>query len=220
MNQDGTLGFVQLDHAWTNYPNGEYDVINYAHLDQVLYTGPKFVNSAEFGAPGFNEFYVLRSNPEVQDLVKAGTFGSALEWYLETNPTGIYTFAIGAQVVGSSDDDVIILREGSETAFGNAGNDVIHALGGDDTLTGGSGADTFVFVSVQSQVNHNTVTDFILDDGDRLDLSGFGIDTVSEAMPLASETDSGTIISLSETASVTLLGVDMSTLVIDQNWIA
>ena len=114
---------------------------------------------------------------------------------------------------------MIISRGASETAFGYAGNDVIHALGGDDTLSGGSGADTFVFVSVQSQVNHNTITDFILDDGDRLDLTVFGIDTVGEAMPLASKTDSGTIISLSGIVSVTLLGVDMITLAIDQNWI-
>jgi serralysin len=220
MNDDGTLGFVQLDHAWTNYPNGEYDVINYAHLDQILFTGPKFVNPSNYGVPGFNEFYVLRNNTEVQNMVKAGSYGSALEWYLKTNPQDVNTFAMGAQVVGSTDDDVIILREGDETALGYGGNDVIHALGGDDVITGGKGADTFVFASDQSYSNHNTVTDFVLEDGDRLDLSAFGIDTVSDAMSLAIGIDSGTIISLTEIASVTLLGVEVGNLAADQSWIA
>jgi hypothetical protein len=64
------------------------------------------------------------TNPDVQELVKTGVYGSALEWYLETNPSDLETFAKHAKVVGSESDDVIHLREGNETALAGDGNDV------------------------------------------------------------------------------------------------
>ena len=27
IHSDGSLGYVNLDHGWTNYPNGEYDLL-------------------------------------------------------------------------------------------------------------------------------------------------------------------------------------------------
>ena len=129
-SQDGTFSFVQLDHEWDS--NGKKTVFNIAKLDYTLYTGPDFVNPATLGAPGFNEFYVLRNNPNVQELVKNGEFDSALDWYVQTNPE-INTFAPGTVVWGTTSNDEILLREGNETA---------HTLGGSDLVEGGSGNDT------------------------------------------------------------------------------
>ena len=129
---DGTFSFVQLDHAWDSHPDGEKTIFNMAKLDYTLYTGPDFVNPATLGAPGFNEFYVLRNNPDVQELVKNGEFDSALDWYLQTNPE-INTFAPSTVVWGSTSNDKILLREDNETA---------HTLGGNDLVQGGSGNDT------------------------------------------------------------------------------
>ena len=199
IHSDGSLGYVNLDHGWTNYPNGEYDLFNYAHFDQTLYTGPKFVNSAEYGAPGFNEFYVLRTNPVTQELVKDGTYGSALEWYLETQPANLYTFAPNAKVIGSKTDDIIVLREGNETAVG---------YGGNDTITGGDGADIFVFTKGEN--GRDTITDFSFADGDKIDLTSYGIssekvarDSISDD-PIISVITQGGIVRYDETAAVAL----------------
>ena len=199
IHSDGSLGYVNLDNGWTNYPNGEYDLFNYAHFDQTLYTGPKFVNPAEYGAAGFNEFYVLRNNPDVQEMVKDGTYGSALEWYLETQPSNIDTFAPNAKVVGSGADDTIVLREGNETAVG---------YGGNDSITGGDGADIFVFTKGENGTD--TITDFSFADGDKIDLTSYGIsseevarDSISDD-PIISVITEGEIVRYDETAAVAL----------------
>ncbi len=136
-SSDGTFSFVQLDHDWDNHPNGEKTIFNFAKLENTLYTGPDFVNPVTLGAPGFNEFYVLRNNPDVQELVKNGEFDSALDWYVQTNPE-INTFAPGAVVWGSTSNDKILLREGNETA---------HTLGGNDLVQGGSGNDSITLTA-------------------------------------------------------------------------
>ncbi len=207
LHEDGSLGFVHLGNAWGNYPNGEFDLFNYAHLNQVLYTGPKFVNPADYGAPGFNEFYVLRNNPDVQKMVKDGTYGSALEWYLETQPSNIKTFAANAKVIGSETEDIIILREGNETAVGYEGN---------DTITGGSGADTFVFTKGENGTD--TITDFSFADGDRIDLSSYGVSSEEAAIALISDE---TLIQLvEENSTVRYEDIEAAAISIDGNVVA
>ena len=189
INPDGKLGFVSLSETWDSHPlGGEIVYASYVTFEETLSTGPKFVNAAEYGAPGFNEFYVLRNNPDVQEMVKDGTYGSALEWYLETQPSNIKTFAANAKVIGSETEDTIILREGDETAVGYEGN---------DTITGGSGADTFVFTKDENGTD--TITDFSFADGDRIDLSSFGISSEETAKALISDE---TIIQLTEENSI------------------
>jgi len=189
LNSENKLTFVRLDKSWEGHPLGE-DIVyaQYAVFEEELYTGPKFVNPADYGAPGFNEFYVLRNNPDVQEMVKDGTYGSALEWYLETQPSNINTFAANAKVIGSETEDTIILREGDETAVGYEGN---------DTITGGSGADTFVFTKDENGTD--TITDFSFADGDIIDLSSFGISSEETAKALISDE---TIIQLIEENSI------------------
>ena len=104
------------------------------------------------------------------------------------------------------------MREGNETALGFAGDDLFFAKGGNDILTGGIGSDTFVFVTSDALSNHNTVTDFTLSEGDQLDLRSFGIDSVTDAMSLAIELETGVIFTLSETASLTLYNLTIDDL--------
>ena len=218
--ESGTLTFVHMSETWDSHPLGADLVFaQYATFYDPLSTGPSFVNPAEFGAPGFNEFYVLRNNPEVQEFVHTGLYGSALEWFLDVAPEGTDTFAANATVQGSERDDVIILREGDETALGFAGEDLFFAKGGNDILTGGMGSDTFVFATSDALSNHNTVTDFTLSEGDQLDLRSFGIDSVTDAMSLAIELETGVIFTLSETASLTLHNLTIDGLHSETTWL-
>ena len=218
--ESGTLTFVHMSETWDSHPLGADLVFaHYATFHDPLSTGPSFVNPAEFGAPGFNEFYVLRNNPEVQEFVHTGLYGSALEWFLDVAPEGTDTFAANATVQGSERDDVIILREGDETALGFAGEDLFFAKGGNDILTGGMGSDTFVFATSDALSNHNTVTDFTLSEGDQLDLRSFGIDSVTDAMSLAIELETGVIFTLSETASLTLHNLTIDGLHSETTWL-
>ena len=219
IHSDGSLGYVNLDHAWTNYPNGEYDLFNYAHFDQILYTGPAFANPAEYGAPGFNEFYVLRTNPDVQELVKTGVYGSALEWYLDTNPSDLKTFAKHAKVVGSESDDVIHLRDGNEIALAGNGNDTIYVNDGNDTVTTGNGSDIIVISGTSGTKNQNSITDFSLIGGDKLDLSVFGVISEAQALELTTQISTGSLITLTENASVMLEGVQVTELSAADGWI-
>ena len=189
LNYEDKLSFVVLHESWDGHPLGK-DIVyaQYVVFEEKLYTGPKFVNPADYGAPGFNEFYVLRNNPNVQELVKDGTYGSALEWYLDTQPVNTKTFAPNAKVIGSETNDIIVLREGDETAVGYAGN---------DTITGGNGADTFVFTKGENGTD--TITDFSFVDGDRVDLSSYGVSSEETAKALISDE---TIVRLVEENSV------------------
>ena len=220
IHSDGSLGYVNLDHAWTNYPNGEHDLFNYAHFNQTLHTGPEFVNSADYGAPGFNEFYVLRNNLDVQEMVKEGTYGSALEWYVETDPEGVSIFAEHAKVHGSDGDDIIFLREGNETALAGSGNDFVYVQEGNDIVTGGLGAD-IIYISGETGVsNHNIITDFNFLEGDKLDLKYYGIETVAQSIVLIDDDPDGVLLSLTSEVSVLLQGVELDSLVLNDTWIA
>ena len=220
VHNDGSLGFVNLDHGWTNYPNGEYDLFNYAHFNQTLHTGPEFVNSADYGAPGFNEFYVLRNNLDVQEMVKEGTYGSVLEWYLETDPEGVSIFAEHAKVHGSDGDDIIFLREGNETALAGSGNDFVYVQEGNDIVTSGLGAD-IIYISGETGVsNHNIITDFNFLEGDKLDLKYYGIETVAQSIVLIDDDPDGVLLSLTSEVSVLLQGVELDSLVLNDTWIA
>jgi len=116
-------------------------------VTEKLSTGPNLDNPALQGAPGFNEFFYLLSNPDVQALVNNGSYSSGLAHYLAIGKNqGRMSFAPNACVVGSSSSDTITLREGDEKAFADAGNDTIFGGGGNDTIDGGPGTDVAVFV--------------------------------------------------------------------------
>ena len=71
-----------------------------------------------------------------------------------------------------------ILRHVLSNKYGLPMADTTEAALAADTLTGGSGADTFVFneFSFSDPTNRDTITDFSITDGDRLDFSAFAMD--------------------------------------------
>ncbi len=131
-------------------------------------------NSAINLGSGFLTFNGLTGSTGVKDLM-----GNP---FVQTTPTGF-----GGFVVGANDDSTIDLSAvsdkyfvvasglGNDTVKGGAGTDMIYGNQGDDTLTGGAGADAFVFLKTDvaatgSPLAKDTITDFKMTDGDRLDL--------------------------------------------------
>ena len=148
-------------------------------IDKQIGTGPKFsIDTAEQGAPGFNEQYYLNENTSVKESVDAGTYATGLEHYLaEGKDTGLKSFAPFTKVHGYSGNDTIILREGGEIAFGYAGKDTIEGGAGNDAIDGGAGVDTAIFKDSSSAytltsnddgtvtVVHTSPSDGVTDEG-------------------------------------------------------
>ncbi len=81
--------------------------------------------------------------------------------------------------------------EGNDYLYGYGGDDVLIGGAGNDTLIGGAGADTFVF---DSSADVDTVQDFSLADGDKIDISDLisGYDPLTDAISdFVQITDSG-----------------------------
>jgi hypothetical protein len=96
------------------------------------------------------------------------------------DPNGIDTGT--AYVVYGRMPDAAVARTGTaasqtlaggnfnDTLSGLGGNDNLYGHGGNDTLTGGTGADTFHFSDL-GPANVDTIMDYSVSDGDRIDLS-------------------------------------------------
>ena len=109
-----------------------------------IYTGPNYDNPAQ--APGFNESYYLHEYPDVAAAVAGGEYASGFAHYLSVGKAaGLYAFASGTWVYGTSAFDTITLREGDERGFGLDGDDVLDGGAGNDTLDGGTGVDTAIY---------------------------------------------------------------------------
>ena len=130
-------------------PSPEKNIVNVIRFEfaNELGTGPNYsTDTAEKGAPGFNEQYYLNENTSAKEAVDAGTYATGLEHYLaEGKDAGLKTFAPFTKVHGYSGDDNIVLQEGDETAFGYAGKDSIEGGAGNDIIDGGAGVDTAIY---------------------------------------------------------------------------
>jgi len=77
-------------------------------------------------------------------------------------------------ITGNSSADTLLGGSGDDTIVGNAGNDTITGGTGKDTLTGGANdVDTFVFAPGDSTSGSNRDVIVDLENGDKIDLSGF-----------------------------------------------
>ncbi|MDE1168681.1 MAG: retention module-containing protein [Pseudomonas sp.] len=70
---------------------------------------------------------------------------------------------------GGNGNDILFGQAGDDKLDGGAGNDILVGGRGGDTLTGGTGADTFVWL--KGDTGKDTITDFKIGDGDKIDLS-------------------------------------------------
>jgi len=79
----------------------------------------------------------------------------------------------GVEVIdGSRFNDTIVGDAGANAFWGDAGNDYLSGGAGSDTLGGGSGADTFHFSGALGTSNVDTINDFSVVEGDRVELDG------------------------------------------------
>ena len=77
-------------------------------------------------------------------------------------------------VTGNEAANLISSGDGDDTLLGAAGDEVLTGGGGSDTLSGGSGADRYVYTSKTDA--GDTITDFSLSDGDRVDIDQLLVD--------------------------------------------
>ncbi len=94
---------------------------------------------------------------------------------------------------GEAGDDILKGHGGRDTLFGGAGDDALYGGSGSDALTGGAGADdlyggegadTFKFVGDLDSANMDSIRDFNINEGDRIDISDLlsGYDPLSDAI--------------------------------------
>jgi len=74
-------------------------------------------------------------------------------------------------IFGLGGNDLLVGGSGNDTLNGGDGDDVLIGLGGSDVLIGGRGADRFVWTALSDGID--TIVDFNIAEGDRLDLEKF-----------------------------------------------
>lgn len=83
---------------------------------------------------------------------------------------------------GGFGDDKLLGGVGNDALYGFAGKDKLTGGAGADALLGGEGADSFIFTSVKDSTvaksGRDTVRDFSLKQGDKIDLSAIDADTL------------------------------------------
>ena len=110
------------------------------------------------------------------DTVDGGAGIDTASYSDATKAVKVSLAATGAQVTGGSGTDTLIAVENligsayADTLTGNSGANVLNGGAGADTLTGGAGADTFVFDTLTSSANRDSVKDFV-SGTDKLQLS-------------------------------------------------
>ncbi|WOI58252.1 hypothetical protein [Palleronia sp. LCG004] len=87
-------------------------------------------------------------------------------------------------ISGRCGNDELYGASGEDVLFGGGGNDYLSGNQGDDTLIGGSGADTFSF---DGDFDRDTVLDFSLADGDRIDFILYEEDRVDWSPEMLAE---------------------------------
>ncbi len=136
------------------------------------------------GLAGNDVFHAFAGN-DVYD----GGAGTDLALFNQAGASVIADLAAGIAVTGTqvnalisiedfsggvATDDRIAGDDGVNALNGNGGDDLILSRGGDDLVTGGDGADSFAFVSGDSD-GAEEIVDFALEDRFVLDAGSFGV---------------------------------------------
>ena len=126
-------------------------------------------------------------------------------------------------IVGSAFNDTITGDAGANRLTGNAGNDTLSGMAGidylyggtgNDKMTGGTEADVFVF---EAGFGNDTITDFQAGEGrtDRIWLKGVDVTDFTDADWSIADSAAGAIITIVGQGSLTLTGVTVAQLHID-----
>ncbi len=101
-------------------------------------------------------------------------------------------------MIGGYGNDTLYGYDGNDTLIGSFGSDLLNGGAGNNTLTGGAGADIFQFTA--DHLGVDTITDFSVSQGDKLDikdiLQGFSVigGSVLSDFVHAVDTEQGTVI--------------------------
>lgn len=216
-DNDKLIDFVTWHKSLTS--NYDAEAVWYAQssFEHRISTGPRQIDVSSI-APGFNELFYLRTNPDVKLLVENGVYETGLHHYISLgHDEGRDSFAPHSHVTAGDEGWNIILSDGDEVAYGGAGADTFYGGAGSDTLTGGPGADTFIFV--QTDLGSDIITDFDARSGDALDLRSFGVSTVEQALAMVSTESDNVGLYIDDALIVSMLGVKIETLTQIDGWI-
>lgn len=114
-------------------------------------------------------------------------------------------------IFGDQGDDKIWGGKNNDTLYGNDDNDTLNGNLGDDVLNGGSGFDIFVFTP---DFAHDVIEDFKPEDDTLMFRPGTFSDYATLLSHLSQE-GADAVIRLSDTDFITMVGVDASTLTIN-----
>lgn len=88
-------------------------------------------------------------------------------------------------ITGNGASNTIDGAAGNDTIFGGGGNDRIIGGAGTDALSGGAGADSFAFfVGDSTGGARDVITDFLISEGDVIDVSGMDANTATVALDM------------------------------------
>jgi Ca2+-binding RTX toxin-like protein len=147
--------------------------------------------------------------------VTGGTLESAFA-NIENIKIG-YLWTTG-EYVGSTANWTLIGTDGVNQLESTEGNDVLEGSGGSDILTGNGGADTFVFKDGEDGTD--TITDFDLAEGDKIDLSSYGITTKEAAEALMSDSANGVNVTINGSLILTMTDTTVADFTAADGWLA
>ena len=161
---------------------------------------------------GFDQAVVWRVEVDLQKEYSGveGMYGEPLMEIVK-NFENVTLNLPGASALLMGDNEANILIAGSK-------DDEIGGRSGSDTLTGNGGADTFVFKV--GETGTDTVTDFDLSEGDKLDLSSYGITTEEAAEALMSDSANGVNVTIDGSLILTMTGTTVADFTAADGWLA
>ena len=191
--------------------------------DDIIYA----TNGGDFedGGQGNDTMVILGDNAPAEFIINletetGGIPGGTIFENAVTNFENLkigYEWPTGSYVGNNTNWDITGTTEANvlETS---EGDDVIKGLSGSDTLIGNGGADTFVFKD--GETGTDIIADFDLVEGDKLDLSSYGITTEEAAEALMSDSSDGVNVTIEGSVIVTMTATIVADFAAADGWLA
>jgi Ca2+-binding RTX toxin-like protein len=168
-----------------------YDLETGGLVTSFYSTSPE--SQDEFGTSlnGYGDYLIVGSR-RGDDAIENG--GGIQEYYIDFDGDGNVSGTSKADIImgldgndlilGGDGDDHLYGDDGDDQIYGGAGDDQIYGGAGDDLLYGDSGADTFMYIDNASLGDTDTIYDFNIGEGDRIDISEIlqGYDPLNDAI--------------------------------------
>lgn len=206
---DGTVSVASLGTLpKTLFGTDDADYIEVTSGEDVVLAGAGFDRVASAYS------YTLGAQTEALELTGTAAVngvGNGLDNTLTGNDAANELSGLGGddRFFARGGNDVLSGGEGNDELYGQAGNDRLWGGDGIDLLNGGSGTDTFVLSR-----GHDTVQDFSLRSGDRVDigLTGYSAAGFFSAFEAAANTTGDTLMALGVDVDISASGVTIRTL--------